>query len=257
MEPHVFAQRVFGKSFAKHGDRLLYFDQGSRTRENEGPASYAAMHLLKWLDPSTGKKEAFANFPNGSLFKNGNYFPFGSWLPAFCISDGFIYVAFGIEPVIYLYDVDPPHELISQFKPSLKDYHYFQGGENAKVGTDIGFFLLGGKIESIVRFKEFLLIAYFPGYSPADLSAFQENMGVEERIALRERMDEKYKRRVWIGDLEGNTLGDFVPEVFQANNIGVREGELFAIGVENPDIEEDLFRIYRLDIAESTSRDIE
>ncbi|WP_209331543.1 hypothetical protein [Lunatimonas salinarum] len=82
-------------------------------------------------------------------------------------------------------------------------------------------------------------------------------MGVEERIVLRERMDEKYKRRLWIGDLEGNTLGDFVPEVFQANNIGVREGELFAVGAENPDIEEDILRIYRLDIAESTFRDFE
>ncbi|MCC5939066.1 MAG: hypothetical protein JJU34_17435 [Lunatimonas sp.] len=257
MEPHAFAQRTFGRSFAKHGNRLLYFDQGSRTRENEGPTSYEAVHLLKWLDPSTGKKEIFANFPTGSLFKNGKYFPSGSWWPAFCISDGFIYVAYGIEPVVYLYDADPPHELISQFKPSLKDYHYFQGSENAEVGTDIGLFLLGGKIESIVRFNEFLLISYFPGYSPADVSAFQENMGVEERIVLRERMDEKYKRRLWIGDLEGNTLGDFVPEVFQANNIGVREGELFAIGAENPAREEDLFRIYRLDISESTFRDTE
>jgi len=32
---------------------------------------------------------------------------------------------------------------------------------------------------------------------------------------------------------------------------------LFAIGAENPAKEEDLFRIYRLDISESTFRDTE
>ncbi|WP_209331544.1 hypothetical protein [Lunatimonas salinarum] len=75
MEPHVFAQRVFGKSFAKHGDRLLYFDQGSRTRENEGPASYAAMHLLKWLDPSTGKRRLLPTSQMGACLKTAITFP--------------------------------------------------------------------------------------------------------------------------------------------------------------------------------------
>ena len=85
-------RKAMGFGMEKLGNKYLYVDQGSRDIDYSSMASYNEIRLLNWLDPKTGEKEPFIQFPESSLFKSGMHFFRDSWTPAFTASDDHIYI---------------------------------------------------------------------------------------------------------------------------------------------------------------------
>src|SRR5690554_1939186 len=99
-----FSRKAMGFGMEKLGNKYLYIEQGSRLVDYTSIDVYHEMRLLNWLDPDTGDKEPFIRFPENSIFRSGKYFFRDSWAPVFTLADELIYVAFGIEPIIYIYE---------------------------------------------------------------------------------------------------------------------------------------------------------
>src|SRR5690606_4420855 len=116
-----------GYGMEKLEGKYLYKDQGFRNINYNSTEVYQELRLLIWLDPETGEKEAFIPFPETSIFRSGKYFFRDSWTPIFTLADDLIYVAFGIEPVIYVYETSPPYSLVSSIPLDLPEYWYFKG----------------------------------------------------------------------------------------------------------------------------------
>jgi len=235
--------RAMGYGMEKMGNRYLYINQKQPPQDVK---FYKDFKLLTLLDPASGEKEPIIEFPETSMFTNGNYFFPKSWFPVFTVAEDRSYVVFGSEPVIYGYETQPPYSLILTLPFNLPTYNKFTGSDHATDGRLFGMSMVSGRIENIKKIDAFYIIAYFPGYNTLDTKANFENRSPDEARIFRERMQKKYPPRIAILDSLGNLLNDFVPQDLEPRTMLVRNGELWML--ENPDqeVEQDYFRLFRV-----------
>ena len=157
-----FTRKSMGFGMEKWEGNYLYIDQGSSHIDYYSLEAYNEMRLLNWLDPKTGAKEPFIQFPENSIFKSGKYFFRDSWAPAFTLADDKIYVVFGIEPVIYVFETSPPYSLLSSIPVELEDYRYFNGSIDKSVDGILRF--TSGQYIKYQENRPDIVIAYFLGY---------------------------------------------------------------------------------------------
>ena len=122
-----FGQIGLGSGMQESKGRYLYINQVPQSITKNEVNFYEKLRPLTWLDHETGENEPIIQFPENSIFRSGKYFFRNSWAPAFTLVDDLIYVAFGIEPVIYSYEASPPYSLVSSISLDLPDYRYFKG----------------------------------------------------------------------------------------------------------------------------------
>lgn len=238
-----------GMGMEKLGDRYLYVNQDlPDNRSYSDSEIYEEMYLLKWWTPSTGQQESFAQFPESSIFRNGKFFYSNSWAPMYSIFDDKIYVAFGLEPVIHVFDTNPPYSLLSSFPLDLPEYRYFEGRD--KYLRNINFFfdsvVTTGRILNVKKVDGYFLVAYTQGYSPADIEMRIANKSEAETIDFNARMAEKYPVHLAILDSLGNLINDIVPDGLEAHTMLYRNGELWMLETPDKEVEQDYFRLFRV-----------
>ena len=237
-----------GYGMEKLGNRYLYIDQGYPP---EGDYSdirlYEKIHLLKWLYPETGEEDSFIQFPESSIFRSGKYFFRSAWDPAYVLKDGRIYIAFGLEPVIYAFEDTPPYSLVSSTPIQFKEFRNFKGADSFTF--EIEAFLDRYRtafIENIKIINGHFVVGYFPGYDDLDLEESRSNKSPDEWVTFREKIKKKYPHRIAIVDSLGNVISDFVPEGLEAYSMLVRNGELWMREKPSEEVEEDCFRLFRV-----------
>ncbi len=67
-------------------------------------------------------------------------------------------------------------------------------------------------------------------------------------MAFREMILKKYPNRIQVTDLDGNQLLDFAPDRYHPETMLIRDGQLWVMAKPDPDLEEDFFKVYRLDL---------
>ncbi|WP_235941071.1 hypothetical protein [Cyclobacterium roseum] len=241
-----FTWKAMGFGMEKWNGKYLYVDQGSRHIDYSSIDAYNEMRLLNWLDPKTGEKEPFIQFPESSIFRSGKYFFRDSWAPSFTLADDRIYVVFGAEPVIYVFSLNKPYSLLSSVPVDLKDYRYFSGSNDNSIDGTLRF--TSGNILNIKKIAGYFVIAYFPGYSDADKEAENENKTQQENLLFRERMLKKYAKRIAILDAEGHKVSDFVPDGLTPESMLLRNNELWMQEKPDEEVERDYFRLFRVEL---------
>ncbi|SFB12236.1 hypothetical protein [Algoriphagus aquimarinus] len=238
-----------GLGIEKIGQRYLYVNQDlPDNRSFSDKEIYDEMYLLKWWSPTTGEQESFAQFPESSIYRSGKYFYPNSWAPAYSISDDKIYAAFGLEPVINVFDTNPPYSLLSSIPLDLPEYRYFEGRD--KYSRDLNFFFLSvvtsGRILNIKKVDGYFLVAYIQGYSSADIEMRMAKKSEEETIDFNNRMDENYPVHLAILDSLGKLVNDIVPNGLEAQSMLIRNGELWMQETPDKEVEQDYFRLFRV-----------
>jgi hypothetical protein len=222
----------------------VYLNQGKPPKNLQ---EYKDFPLLSWLDPQTSKKEPFIQFPERSMFSSGKYFFMRSWFPVYCLEENRIYLVFGAEPVIYVYE---NQHLISSIPIQLPSYNYFRGADSSSDARLFGMSIITGMIVNIKKIDGFFIIAYFPGYNSLDTEINFDNKSPDESKAFRERMLKKYPNRIAILDSAGNLINDFVPGRLEPRSMLVRNGELWMMEKPDEEIERDYFRLIRVGLKE-------
>ncbi|SHN25271.1 protein of unknown function [Cyclobacterium lianum] len=232
-----------GFGMEKLGNRYVYINLEKPPFTSQ---EFKEFQLLSWLNPENGEKEPFIQFPESSVFRNGNYFFPKSWFPVYTLEEGRIHIVFGSDPVIYEFEKQPPYSLISTIPLNLPDYSQFKGSDHPKDGRLFGMGMISGRIENIKKIGGFFIVAYFPGYNSLDTEAHFENKSLAESTLFRERMQKKYPARIGILDSLGNLINDFVPEGLVANSMLIRNGELWMQEKPDEEVERDYFRLFRV-----------
>lgn len=234
-----------GYGMEKWENKYFYMNRGSRNADYGDKDFFETYHTMFLLDPSTGKRETIIPFPEHSIFKKGNFFFSDAWEPVFHISDDKLYIVFGLEPVIYIYENQAPFNLISSIPIELPNYHYFKGAENYN-SDDVRFFAqkrTSGKISNIKYVDDYFLVSYFPGFDAADTEmSVSRNRSPEFWI----EMWGKYPTRIAILDLQGQVLNDFVPDGLHPTTMMVRNRELWMMGKADGEVELDYFQLFRV-----------
>lgn len=247
-EPPIYSPLYMGHGMEKLRDKYLYVNQSFPPgKDYSDKDTYNDMYLLNWLDPVTGEKEPFVQFPESSIFRNGKYFFRNAWDPVYNLADARIYVAFGLEPVIYVFDDSPPYPLLSSFPLDLPEYRFFTGADDfSSHWTFFGSRFTSGMTLNIKKFEGLFLIAYFPGYDNADTDMRFSNKSPQETVAFNDRMKQKYPNRIAVLDSAGSLINDFVPEGLEAYSMLVRNGELWMLEIPDEEVEQDYFRLFRV-----------
>jgi len=246
-QPPIFKHIAMRFGMEKIGDRYIFEEQDYRGLNPRDNDHYKNLYLLSWLDPETGEKEPFLQVPEKSIFRNGKYFFGNSWKPIFTVSEDVIYVAFGIEPVIYAFKSTPPYSLVKRIPLDLEQYEYFKGGNDYRSIADFMHLRNStGRIETIKRINGYYVVAYFPGFNKVDIDQSLMNKSSEEAKVFRERMQKKYPNRIAILDSLGNRLNDFVPMGLVAEEMLLRNGELWMLEKPDEEVEQDYFRLFRV-----------
>src|SRR5690606_23475247 len=247
-EPPSYSPISTGHGMEKLRDRYLYVSQSFPPGKDYSEKDfYTDMYLLNWLDTETGKKEPFVQFPESSIFRNGKHFFRNAWDPVYHLADDRIYVAFGLEAVIYVFDDSPPYPLLSSLPLDLPEYRYFKGAD--EYSSHWTFFMLrftSGMILNIKKFDGHFLVAYFPGYNSEDTEMRFSDISPEEALAFNDRMKQKYPYRIAVLDSAGSLINDFVPEGLEAYSMLVRNGELWMQETPDEEVEQDYFRLFRV-----------
>lgn len=237
-------QKAMGFGMEKLESKYVYIDQGSGDIDYSSIASYNEIRLLNWLDPKTGEKEPFIQFPESSLFKSGKHFFRDSWTPAFTASDDHIYIAFGVEPVIYLYQSYHPYSLVSSIALDLPGYQNYKGTDLYVI--DLSLWGTSGKIDNIKRIDGLFVVAYSPGYNESDLRELYTNKPSQESRDFYQKMLKKYPPRIAILDSLGHLVSDFDTKGMLAQSMLVRNGELWMMEKPDEDVEKDYFQLFRV-----------
>ncbi|EIM72072.1 hypothetical protein A3SI_20052 [Nitritalea halalkaliphila LW7] len=240
--------KTMGRGMEAVGNRYLYINQEFPPNRDYSKKSFLYdLHLLKWLYPDSGEIEPFIQFPEYSLFRNGKLFFRSAWDPAFHVEDGYIYVVFGLEPVIYVYQDTFPYNLVSELPIQFKEFRNFTGTDDFTFEIEAFFDRFRSAfVENIKKIDDLFVIAYFPGYDQQDLSESNENKSPQEREAFLEKIAKKYPNRIAIVDSTGNVINDFVPEGLEPSSMLVRDGQLWMMEKPNEEEEQDYFRLFRV-----------
>jgi len=243
-----FGQIGLGSGMQESKGRYLYINQVPQSITKNEVNFYEKLRPLTWLDHETGENEPIIQFPENSIFRSGKYFFRNSWAPAFTLVDDLIYVAFGIEPVIYSYEASPPYSLVSSISLDLPDYRYFKGAATYST-TDVRFFgqaRTSGKVLNIKKIDKYFVIAYFPGHDALDTEEAFTNKSPDEARAFYDKIHKKYPHRIAILDSLGRMVNDFVPEGLSPNSMVLRNGELWMMEKPDEEVEQDFFRLFRV-----------
>jgi hypothetical protein len=245
--------RVFGMmgyGMEKYGDRYLLYNQEFPPNKDYSDKDFVEdLFLLKWLVPETGEALPFLKFPEKSLFRNGKYFFRNAWDPAYHLADELIYVAFGVEPVIYGFELKAPHELVTTIPLEIEEFRNFKGGDafTDEIGSFEGRFQ-SAFIENIKKIDGHFIIGYFPGYDDGDLVEARENKSVEEKRIFLEKMKKKHPRRIAVADSTGKILHDFVPGRLDPRSMILRDGQIWMRELPDEEMEQDYFRLFRVEL---------
>ncbi len=243
----TFQMVAMGYGMEKVGNRYLHVDQGSQRIDYKNIDLYRELLLLNWLDPETGERKSFIRFPKASIFRSSKFFFRDSWAPVFTLADELIYVVFGIEPTIYIYETVHPYSLVSSIPMELPGYYMFNGGRSyGSVSDFVGLMTTSGRILNIKKVDGVVVVAYFTGYNEMDKREYFSNKSSEEATVFRERMQKKYPLRVAFLDSTGNRLGDFAPGGLDPSSMLLRKGELWMLEKPDEEVEQDFFRLFRV-----------
>jgi hypothetical protein len=224
-------------------DKLLYLNFEPRPSEVH---QYKDLKLLSIIDPVGGKRNGIIGFPENSGFLNGNYFFSPTWFPVFTVDKEHIYVAFGLEPVIHVYEAKEPYSLKSSIPLNLRDYNYSKGTEDPNDFRFISMLFSSGRIDNIKKIDGVFVVAYFQGYNETDTETNFENKSPVEASIFREKMMEKYPKRIAILDSFGNVINDFVPQGLEPRSMLLRNGELWMMEKPDEEEEKDYFRLFKV-----------
>ncbi|WP_439487348.1 hypothetical protein [Algoriphagus sp.] len=231
------------------GDKYLYWSAARPEMRHNDLRFYDKAYLLAWIYPETGQEEPIIRFPESSLFRSGQYFARDSWTPTYTVSGNLIYVVFGIEPVIYVYDRSSPYSLLSTIPLDLPDYQYYKGADSYDSGNEIKWFASRyGKIGNIKKVDNVFVVTYFPGYDGSDQEVSTSNLSPEERRLFRARMIEKYSHRVVVLDSIGTLLSEINPGNLSTISLISRNEELWMMENFDTEIERDYFRLFRVSL---------
>jgi len=245
LEPYSFAKKSMGFSLGILEAGLLYFDQGSIKRDYSDRRLYEEVNAMILIDKITGKREELMKIPESSIYRNGKYFYRDAWAPIFELTRDELLVVYGAEPKIYVYEKTRPFKLIQEIPLDIPNYNFYKGETVYNPDSFLNFFSYG-RIETLTRIDDYFILGYFPGYDQQDLATSKENKSPGEWQAFRESMLKKYPNRVAIFDSNGVLMNDFVPSNVDPRNIILREGELWAMGKVDMEVERDYFMVYKL-----------
>lgn len=233
-----------GSGLQKSGGQYIYRGIG-RNFDYETKDFFDDYYAMSLLDPLTGNRESIIPLPESGIFRQGKFFFSEAWLPAYYAEDDGLYIVFGLEPVIYVYENQHPFSLLSSIPMELPKYHYFKGASEYN-NQDVRFFghrRSSGRIHNIKKIKDYFVIAYFPGFDASDR---EESFSSNRSPDFWERMREKYPLRIAVLDSQGKVINDFVPEGLVATSMLGRNGELWMMGNANGEVELDYFQIFKV-----------
>lgn len=242
-----FTRIGLGSGMERLEDGYLYRNTVGSNKLPNGAKDYAALCPLVFLNPQTGETRPILHFPESSIFLTGKYFFRNAWDPSFTIADHLIYVAFGLEPVIYTYEAKPPYSFVSSIPLDLPDYRHAEGEK--EYVSNVRFFgqaRTSGKITNIKLVDNFFLIAYFPGFDAADREESFIKRSPEEATIFWNSMRKKYPYRMAILDASGNWLGDVKAEGLVGSSMVLRNGEIWMQEKPDEEVERDYFRLFRV-----------
>lgn len=245
--PHDSQKLTFGEGMEKSGSRYLHINQGFRNMDQRDKNLSQELRLFVWLNPGTGESEPFVQFPESSIFRQGNFFFKDAWKPVFMIGDDLIFVVFGTEPVVYVYKTSPPYSLVSSLPIDLPEFRNFKGTDSQSFG--LNYFELPftwGKILNIKWVEGYFIIAYFPGFDLRDSKEYSEGKSTRELVSLSREMRGNYPTRIAIVDSLGSTVSDFIPKDLDPENMVLRNGELWMLEKPGEEVERDYFRLFRM-----------
>lgn len=233
-----------GSGLQKSGGQYIYRGIG-RNFDYETKDFFDDYYAMSLLDPMTGNRESIIPLPESGIFRQGKFFFSDAWLPAYHADDDRLYIVFGLEPVIYVYENQHPFSLLSRIPMELPKYHYFKGASEYN-NQDVRFFghrRSSGRIHNIKKIKDYFVIAYFPGYDASDREdSFSSNKSPD----FWERMWEKYPDRIAVLDAKGEVVNDFVLDELRPSSMLVRNGELWMMGKPDGKVELDYFQIFKV-----------
>lgn len=247
IQPYNFAKKSMGFSLGILEEGFLYFDQGSRNIDYSDRRLYEEVNAMVLIDKTSGKREELMNIPESSLYRNGKYFYRDAWAPIFELTEDELLVVYGADPKIYVHEKTRPFRLIREIPLDIPDYNFYAGEDVYNPDSFLNYFS-HGRIETITKINGYFILGYFPGYGPQDLATSKENNSPEEWQAFRERMLKKYPHKVVIFDSKGDLINDFVPSNVDPRNIIQRDGQLWAMGKMDMEIERDYFMVYKLEL---------
>ncbi|MBS9524547.1 hypothetical protein KIH41_03275 [Litoribacter ruber] len=214
------------------------------------PEYYDNFKLLNWLDVKSMTNTHFMSLEENSLFRNGKGHELPDMIPAMHYEDGKIYMVVGKDARLNVYEANPPYALIKSAELDLEGFQQDPGVSFGELDPNaIKVNMETGRINSLKKYGDYLLLSYLPGFNDVDAERFRSETDPNKQVALYEELKSKYPARLNIMNTELETLKNMeMPANLNNRQFIVRNDQLWFMGEPNAEEEEDFFRVYRVEV---------
>lgn len=232
------------------GNKIFFNNRSEISEYNRYQKGYLnSLKLLGNLDLKKNEITYFLPFPESSKYQNGLIYPHSNWVSRFIFSKNELIVAFEGEPALFVFDDKAPYSFIKKVDLNLDKFNAYKGHEEGEEGIDfIEAMTTLGKIESIKKVGEYVLVGYDPGFNNEQIRNWKNTTSPEEKRELINKFKKETPSKILVLNENLELLGDFsFPDNILISSLMERDGYLWGSKF-NPDIEEDFFTIYKLSL---------
>ncbi|WP_339755660.1 hypothetical protein [Algoriphagus aquimarinus] len=233
-------------------NKIFYNSRSEDENYNRYQKEYLKnLKLIGYLDLDKKETTTFLPFPEESIYQNGLIFPHSSWVSHFIFPQNQLLVAFEGEPALYVFDGKEPFSFRQKIDLNLGDFRAYKGHSEGEEGIDFMEAMITlGNIQSIKKLGEYVLIGYKRGFTNDQLRIWETASTPIERRELITKFEKENPKRFLLLNEDLEFLDDFPnPQFLNISSLMAREGYLWG-SKYNPNIEEDCFTIYKLEIQE-------
>ncbi|MDF2156992.1 hypothetical protein [Algoriphagus sp. CAU 1675] len=233
-------------------NKIFYNNRSDDGNYNRYQKEYLKnLKLIGYLDLEKSEITNFLSFPEESIFQNGLIFPHSTWVSHFIFSQNKLIVAFEGESALFVFDGEAPFSFEQKIALNLGDFKSYKGHPEGEEGMDLMEALTNlGKIESIKKTDEYILIGYKRGFNNQQIRKLETATSPQERWKMIQEFEKENPSRIQLLDENLQFLDDFPkPQFLNISSLMVREGYLWG-SKSDPDSEEDHFTIYKLEVQE-------
>jgi hypothetical protein len=234
------------------GNKIFFNNRSEISEYNRYQKEYLkSLKLLGNFDLEKNEITYFLPFPESSKYHNGLIYPHSNWVSRFIFSKNELIVAFEGEPALFVFEDKEPFSFIKKIDLKLDNFNAYKGHPEGEKGIDfMDAMTTLGKIESIKKVGEYVLVGYNPGFNNEQIRNWKNTISPEEKRELINKFKKETPSKILVLNENLELLGDFsFPDNILISSLMERDGYLWG-SKYNPDTEEDYLTIYKLEFSE-------
>jgi hypothetical protein len=240
--------------YHKHKTFIINRYTGEKAHDSNGIPMYEQTPMIEINDLSDPEKKQLILIPATSVFTDGLIYWESDYWPVSCLIENKLYVAIGMDPHLYVYELSDDFEVLSEEKILLpyENFNPWQGDDPKAYSKGMAMARSSTPTTlSLESIGKHLVMEFYQGLTKKEDQELQLYFKEDREKAsiFSKQLREKYKRKLLVWDPENLKLikSVTIPKHIVQGFV-MRNNEVWYVKQQSSEIEEDVITLYKVKI---------